>query len=73
MVKKRVQDSLQDIAQPVSGGALHRVLLEEVMFHELHSTRSERARVLLRPYNVFGLLEDWTTVLDDEVEFGIQL
>lgn len=64
---------VQDVTQPVNGGALHRVLLEEVMLHEFHSTCRQSGGISLRPYGVFCLLEDGTAVLDDEAEFGVEL
>lgn len=43
------------------------------MLHELHPACGQGGGVSLGPYGVFGLLEDGGAVLDDEVEFGVEL
>lgn len=64
---------VDDVTHPVHIGVLYRVLLEEVVLHELDTTLCECLRVLTRPDLCLGLLDDGATIFKNQVQVLVDM
>lgn len=68
-----VKRDIQDVTQPVNVGSADRVGCEEVVGHELDAVLGEGFGVFFRPDAVLSLCYCRGTILNDEVELGVDL
>ena len=61
----------QYISQPINSCILYRIRLEKIMLHEFHTC--QRRRVFLGPDRIPCLCDGRSTILDDELEFRVEL
>lgn len=64
---------MNDVAEPVYVCVFDRVLCEEIVLDELHSSLLKGFGVLARPDLVLALLEDRGAFLNDKVKLGIDV
>lgn len=68
-----VRPVVQDIAEPINIGPLDRVFLEEVVGDKFDPASFQCGRILARPDVGLCLLQNRRPILDDKIEFRINV